>query len=86
MQNRIDDQLWNLRLSVDKNKVNEPYSDWVLFAISRYIKSGKASRIFEKAFVEYDADRFVDLIHKCLKGDKSDEGIICTCKRVFNCQ
>ena len=86
MQNKIDDQLWNLRLSVEKNKGREPYSDWVLFAISRYIKSGKASRIFEKSFVEYDPNHFTDLIHKCLKGDKSDDGIIRTCKRVFNCQ
>lgn len=86
MQDRIDNQLWELQRAANKYKGVDPLADWVLFAVSRHINSGKATRHFEKAFVEYDSANFTELIKKCLNGDKSDNGIINTCKKVFSCK
>lgn len=85
MQDKIDKQLWELQRATNRYKSIDPLADWVLYAISRYICSGKATRAFEKAFTEFNTDNFTDLIKKCLNGDKSDEAIIKACKKVIMC-
>lgn len=84
MQDKIDNQLWELQRATNRYKGTDPLADWVLYAVSRHICSGKATRAFEKAFSEFNPDNFTDLIKKCLNGDKSDEGIIKTCKKTFS--
>lgn len=86
MQDKITEKLVNLKSAAEKYREKEPLSIWVFLALSRYISSGKASRIFEDAFTEYSEDNYLYLISRCLKGDKSDDGIIKTCKRIFHCQ
>lgn len=86
MQNLIDNNLWELQKAANSYKSIDPLADWVLFALSKYIYSEKSSRAFEKAFAEYNPADFPNLIKRCLNGDKSDDGIIKTCKRIFHCQ
>ena len=82
-QNQIDDKLWKLQKTCNKYKEVDPLSDYVLFAISRYIYTGRATRQFELNFVNFPDDRMEDLIIKCLNGDKSDNGIIQTAKKII---
>lgn len=83
MENLIDNQLWELQKATNRYKHIDPLADWVLFALSRYINSGKSTREFEKEFVKYNPIYFPKLIKKCLNGDKSDDGIIKTCKKIL---
>lgn len=83
MQDKIDEQLWELQKAVNRYKAIDPLSHMVLYAVSWYICSGKATRAFEEAFCEFDSENFTDLIKKCLNGDRSNDGIIKTCKRIF---
>ncbi len=82
-QNQIDDQLWELHKACNRYKVTDPLADWVLFAVSRYISTGRATRQFEYNFVHYPVDKLETLIKKCLNGDKSDNGIIKTVKKII---
>lgn len=56
---------------------------WVLYAISRYINTGRSSVAFNNAFKNYNPKEFDRLIARCLKSDLSDDGIIKSCKKEF---
>jgi len=83
-QDQIDDQLLELQKACNKCKATEPLADWVLFAVSRYISTGRATRQFESDFVHYPIVGLETLIKKCLNGDKSDDGIINTVKLIIS--
>lgn len=82
-QNQIENQLWELKKACIQYREINKIADWVLYAVERYIISGKASREFEADFVNYPAENFGDLIQTCLRGDKSDDGIIRSCKTIL---
>lgn len=83
-QNQIDNQLWELQKACNRYKETDPLADWVLFAVGRHISTGRATRQFELNFVQYPIDKLEMLIKKCLNGDKSDDGIIKTVKRIIS--
>ena len=56
-------------------------ADWVLFAVSRYINTGRATRQFELQFVRLKESDLLEMIKYCLNRDKSDDGIIKSVKR-----
>ena len=82
-QNQIDNQLWELQKACNRYKEIDPLADWVLFAVSKYISTGRATRQFELDFVKFPIGKMETLIKKCLNGDKSDNGIIKTVKRII---
>ncbi len=83
-QNQIDDKLWELQKVCNRYKNTDPCADWVLFAVNKYIATGRATRKFEYDFVNYPNDKLLELVKTCLNGDKSDGGIIETMKRVVS--
>lgn len=62
--NQIDDKLWELQKACNRYKEIDPLADWVLFAINRYISTGRATRQFEYDFVNYPTDKLETLIKK----------------------
>lgn len=82
-QNQIDDKLYELQKACNRYKTTDCLADWVLFAITRYIFTGRATRNFEERFVKYPNGNLENLIKKCLNGDRSDSGIIKTAKRII---
>lgn len=83
-QNQIDNQLWELQKACSRYKETDPLADWVLFAVTRYINTGRATKQFEMDFVHYPIDKLGILIKKCLAGDRSDDGIIKTFRRLIS--
>lgn len=61
----------------------DPLAMWVYNAVYDYIFRNKATRQFEFDFCDYPNEKFEALIKKCLNGDRSDQGIINTCKKIF---
>ena len=84
MENLIDDQLWQLQMACNRYKSTDPLADWVLYAVGRYFDTGRATRSFAESFVKYDAGKFTDLIRACLNGDRSDDGILRTVKKIVS--
>lgn len=82
-QNQIDNKLWELQKACNRYKQTDCLADFVLFAINRYISTGRATRQFEHDFVNYPNDKMEVLIKKCLNGDRSDDGIIKTVKKII---
>lgn len=82
-QNQIDDKLWELQKACNRYKQTDCLADWVLFAVSRYIYTGRATRQFESDFVNFPNEKLEALIKKCLNGDKSNDGIIKTVKKII---
>lgn len=83
-QNQIDDKLWELQKACNRYKQTDCLADWVLFAISRHITTGRATRQFESDFVNYPNNKLESLIKKCLNGDRSNDGIMKTVKRIIS--
>ena len=54
------------------------------FAVNRHIFTGRATRQFEVDFVNYPTDKLESLIKKCLNGDRCNDGIIKTVKRIIS--
>ena len=79
----IEDKLYELQKACNRYKAIDPLADWVLFAVSRYIMSNKATHQFEINFVNYPTNMMECLIKECLNGDRSDTGILKTCARAF---
>lgn len=79
-QNGIDDQLWRLQKICNRYKTIDPLADRILYAVYRHIMTGRATKNFERSFVKLSIDNLQDLVKECLNGDKSDDGIIKTCK------
>lgn len=80
-QNQIDDKLWELQKACNKYKETDCLADFVLFAVSRWITTGRATRQFEIDFINYPVEKLEGLIKRCLNGDRSDDGIIKTIKK-----
>lgn len=76
----LDDKLFELQKVCTRYSNCDPLANWVLFAVDRYISTGRATREFEKRFINYPNDDLLSLVKKCLNGDKSDDGIIKTVK------
>ena len=83
MNYKVDEKLFELQMACKRYSVTDPLADWVLFAISRYIDTGRATTAFLKAFLRFPNDRLQELIRKSLNGDRSDDGIMKTVKRVI---
>lgn len=83
-QNQIDDKLWELQKACNRYKEIDPLADWVLFAVNRHIFTGRATRQFEVDFINYPTDKLELLIKKCLNGDRCNDGIIKTVKRIIS--
>lgn len=79
----IDNKLFELQEVCNRYYEIDHLAIWVLFALSKYISTGRATRQFEQSFLEYPKEKFEYLIKKCLNGDRSDNGIIKTCKVEF---
>lgn len=77
----IDEQIYNLQKAC--NRSNDPLANWVLFAISRYINTGRATTSFQNAFCALTDKQLDNLIVKCLNGDKSDDGIMKTVNKII---
>lgn len=84
MFDKIDDKLWELQKACNRYKETDRLADFVLFAVNRYITTGRATRQFEHDFVNFPNDRLEELIGRCLNGDRSDDGIIKTVKRIIS--
>ena len=82
--NQIDDKLFELQKACNRYKNTDCLADFVLFAVNRYIMTNRATRKFEYDFVNYPIDKLEYLIKQCLNGDRSDDGIIQTCKRILS--
>lgn len=76
MTTMIDNKLFNLQKVCNRYRATDPLADWVLFAVSRYIDTGRATRSFLQMFVAYPDEKLLDLVKYCLNGDRSDDGII----------
>lgn len=79
----LEDKLFELQKVCNRYNSIDCKSHWPLFALTRYIRTNRATRNFEKMFMEYPVENFEYLIKQCLNGDCSDDGIIQTCKRIF---
>lgn len=84
--NEIEDKLFELQKACNEYKNIDCLTDFVLFAVNRHIMTNRATRQFEYAFVSFPNDKLEYLIRQCLNGDRSDDGIIKTCKRTLRCQ
>lgn len=82
-QDQIDNKLWELQKVCNRYKETDCLADFVLFAVSRYISTGRATRKFEYDFVNYPNEKLLELVKTCLNGDGSDDGIIKTVKRII---
>ena len=71
---QIDDKLFELQKACNRYKETDPLANFVLYAVSDYLMSNKATRQFEKDFVNYPTDKLEELIRKCLNGDRSHDG------------
>ena len=81
---RINLQLWNLETATIEYKSTDIFSSYVYYAIERYIRTSKAPRFFEQAFLKYPAEKFTEMIKTILEQDDlSDDGIIKTAARIL---
>ena len=82
--NMIDDKLYQLQKVCNRYKEIDCLADWVLYAITRHIYSNKATRKFEDDFVNYPDDKLLYLVKQCLNGDRSDDGILKTTRKIIS--
>ena len=84
MKDRINNSLWLLWDACSKEKAENPCSMWVLFAVSRHINTGRATRDFERRFVSLSSADMVALVRDILKGGRlSDDDIIKAVKKTL---
>ena len=79
----IDNKLYELQKACNRYSETDCLSKWVLYAIHRHIDTNRATKQFEEDFINYPAEKFEHLIKKCLNGDRSNDGIIKTAKRIL---
>ena len=79
----IDSKLYELQKACNRYSETDCLAKWVLYAIHRHIDTNRATKQFEEDFINYPAEKFEYLIKKCLNGDRSDDGIIKTAKRIL---
>lgn len=80
----IEEKLWKLQQYCDRCKMTDPLADWVFYAVNRYIRTGRATRDFERAFCNYPEDKWPEMIKYCLNGNRSDNGIMEAMKRMLH--
>ena len=83
MNLELDDKLYELQQACNRYAAIDPLADWVLFAVTRHVNTGRATPGFIKAFLAFPKENFPGLIAKALNGDKSDDGIMKTVKRII---
>ena len=76
-----ENQLFNLSMICQRNLENNKFSNYVYFAVSRHIRTGRATRDFEKRFNRLQPDQLENLMNYSLGAGLSDDEII---KRVKN--
>lgn len=72
---KIDDALYRLQMAAHRNYTTTRemcYREWVLFAVNRYIQTGRASLDWLRAFIKTDMEKLVDYAAK-LNGGSDDE-------------
>ena len=79
----IDSKLYELQKVCNRYSEIDCLAKWVLYAIYRHIDTNRATKQFEEDFINYPVEKFEYLIKKCLNGDRSDDGIIKTAKRIL---
>lgn len=77
----IDDKIFELQKAA--NRHIDPLAIWTVYAITRYIYTGRSTAQFEKAFCEYPTEKMSDLIAYCMNHDRSDIGIIKSIKHLI---
>jgi hypothetical protein len=77
----IEKQLYQLQKAC--NRSSDPLANWVLYAISRHINTGRSTKAFDDAFCKLSDKQLDSLIIKCLNGDKSDNGIMKTVNKII---
>ena len=77
---KLENKLFELSIACQQN--NDKYAKWVMYAIERYITTGRSSRDFEKKFCNLKFEDMQRLINYCL-GDRdlSDDSIIKNAKK-----
>lgn len=60
------DQLWELQKVCNSYKNIDYLADWVLFAITRQINTGRATRQFEKDFCSLSREQLLCMVKYCL--------------------
>ena len=83
-QNQIDDKLFELQKICNRYRETDCLANFVLFAVNRHITTGRATPKFEYDFINYPNDKLFELVRICLNGDRSDDGIIKTVKRIIS--
>ena len=83
MNHELDEKLWQLQQACNRYKETDPLADLVLFSVSRHFTTDRATAAFTRAFIDFPEERFTELIKACLNGDKSDNGIMKTVKRII---
>lgn len=81
----IENKLYELQKACNRYREVDPLANWVEYALVRHINTNRATKQFEDSFLAYPTEEFETLIRKCLNGDRSNDGIIMTCKRIFHC-
>ena len=79
----IDNKLYELQKVCNRYSEIDCLAKWVLYAIYRHIDTNRATRQFEEDFINYPDDKLLYLVKQCLNGDRSDDGIIKTAKRIL---
>ena len=75
-----ENQLFNLSMICQRNLENDKFSNYVYFAVSRHIRTGRATRDFEKRFNSLQPDQLENLMNYCLDAGLSDDEIMKRCK------
>lgn len=80
----ISEQLYKLSLTCDNNISSNKLSNYVFFAVDRYIRSGRASVAFCKKFINLPDENMGEMIEYCLEKSTSDDGIMEAVKGFLN--
>ena len=79
MNSAIDDQLWELQKVCNSNE--NQFAKWILYAISRYISTGRSTKEFDFAFCQLSKNRLETMVNRCLKHGLSDNEIMINVKK-----
>lgn len=79
--NKTENQLWELeRICIICNE-EISCSNWVLYAISRHIYTGRATKEYEDKFSALTKSQLIKMVKYCLDRGKSDDEIIANTKK-----
>ena len=72
----VNDQLFNFSMICQENAYNNKFSNWIFYAVSRYISTGRSTRDFDKKFCGLTKTKLKNMMEYALKGDLSDDEIM----------